>query len=245
MELATDAEGNYDLDGLRPGSYRLSAGGTTFFNQGGENAFGRVTRGGLRVEKDAWLSDIDLRLPTPGRLNVTVRDVAGEAVRNASVFVRDGEGRLSEAISFTMTDAMGQVELGGIAPGEYTVSARAEGLASHEEVPVRVTEGGVTEASLHLDQGTVLWLRFRDADGEQVKAQVSVRDNDGNEVSSMLSMSDIQVLYMEGAFSPTEHRLGPLPPGKYEVTATANGKTATKNVRLKGEPEKRIIVRIR
>ena len=61
----------------------------------------------------------------------------------------------------------------------------------------------------------------------------------------MFGVTDMQALYMEGEFSPHEHRLGPLPPGRYTVSAVIDGVHVEKKVRLKGEAEKRLAIRAR
>ncbi len=65
-------------------------------------------------------------------------------------------------------------------------------------------------------------------------------------MTGLLGLADIQQLYSEGAFSSTEHRIGPVPPGKYKVRAwTDDGKSAKKNVLVRaGEKEKRFTLRL-
>jgi hypothetical protein len=59
----------------------------------------------------------------------------------------------------------------------------------------------------------------------------------------MTGMSDLPALYMEGRFSPHEHRLGSLPPTRFTVVAVIDGKRVTKKVRLHGEAQKRTALR--
>ena len=75
--------------------------------------------------------------------------------------------------------------------------------------------------------------------------KVSVTDWQGREMTGLFGMQDMQALLMEGAFSPTQMRLGPLPPGKYRVTATVDGRSMAKPVRLRGEPAKSLTLRVR
>ena len=60
-----------------------------------------------------------------------------------------------------------------------------------------------------------------------------------------MGVADILYLYGKGGFSPTEHRLGPLPLGRYVVHAKAQGRRASKPVVLRGEQERKLIVRLR
>ena len=114
-----------------------------------------------------------------------------------------------------------------------------------ESAPIRVTEGGAAKVRVALDQGTILWIKIKNADGDDAAASIRVVNDEGREMQGMFGMPDFQALYLEGAFSPTEHRLGPLPPGKYKVHAESGGVSASKSVRLRGEAEKMVTVRLR
>lgn len=244
-EITTRADGAFDIRALRPGTYRLSAGGASPFSGAAQVPYGRTTTGDLVLGEDEWMEGVTLRLPRPGQLDVLVLDAAGRPVPGASVFVRDAGGRMLEPFSMVVTDGAGRCAYGGVAPGEVTVSARGGLLTCEESEPVEVPEGGSTSVTLRLDGGTILWVVLRDAAGKPTTAAVSVKDEAGREMTGTLGMSDLQALYMDGQFSPNEHRLGPLAPGRYEVTAVISGKVVSKKVRLRGEAEKRLGLRAR
>ncbi|MCP3914518.1 MAG: carboxypeptidase regulatory-like domain-containing protein [bacterium] len=244
-EISADAKGRYEVEGLRPGTYRLSAGGALMYNLGATADYGRVTRSDLRVGENEWLQDIDLVLPKPGTIEINVKDTEGKPVDKATIYVRDGDGRMLEPFSVIQTDGAGNCTYGGVAPGRYTVTARTVGHASVESATITVPDGGEGKVSLTVEPSTILWIKVKDGSGEAVRAQLQIVDDEGRDVGGMFGMQDLQVLYLEGAFSPTEHRLGPLPPGKYKVFAEANGKRASKTVRLRGDAEKMMTIRIR
>ena len=51
---------------------------------------------------------------------------------------------------------------------------------------------------------------------------------------------------MSEGVSTLVHRVGPLAPGKYVVTAThADGRSASKSVRLRGQDERKLRVRLK
>jgi protocatechuate 3,4-dioxygenase beta subunit len=239
-EINTKADGTFDIPGLRPGTYRLSAGGASPFGAVADARLGRVTTGALSVGEDEWVDDVVLRLALPGTLVVHLVDTAGAPVPGATVFVRDANGRMLEPLSTLATDGGGLCNYSAVAPGDYTVTARNGLLSAPESAPVHVTEGGKARVELVADLGAILWLRFYDDAGEPLRATISVVDDEDREVSGMYGMQDLQVLYMEGEFSPVEHRLGPLPLGKYRVTARAGALVAEKTVRITDPGEKRM-----
>lgn len=244
-EITSGADGGFDVKGLRPGTYRLSVGGASPWSGSLQTPYGRVTTGDLVLSKDQWLRDLELRLPRPGTIEVKVVDSAGRPLSQATVFVRDEGGRMLEPFSMILSDGTGRCQYTGVAPGEFTVSARLGLLTCQESDPVRVPRGGTGHVTLRLEEGTVLLIRLKDAAGDPTAASVSVLDADGREMGGTLGMQDLQTLYLEGTFSTTEHRLGPLPPGKYKLSAVNDGGSATKSVRLRGEPEKKVTLRLR
>lgn len=244
-ELVADAEGRFDVPGLRPGTYRLSAGGATLFGQG-SRTHGRVTLGGIELAEGQWRDDLELRLPVAGSLLVRVRGADGRPASGATVFVRDAQGRPLEPFSMIMTDAGGKAEVGGLAPGEVTVLARTATHASRESEPVRIREGERAEIELGLEAGTILWIQLEErGEGGPVRASVRVEDERGRDVAALFGFQDLQVLYVDGGFSPTEHRLGPLAPGRYVVHAEAGGQSAKKPVTLEGEEERKLVLRLK
>ncbi len=245
-DLQTDADGRYDIGGLRAGTYRVSAGGASLMGFGADPSTGRLTRGGVRLGEEQWLQDLDFHLEAPGTLLVMVRDANGSPSPGATVFVRDGEGRISEAMSFHQTDGTGTCEYSGLAPGSYSALARLGGDASSESVQVTVRAGESARLEVSLGAGAILWVRFKLDEGEEVPAHVQVTDSAGRDVTALLGMADIQSLYSKGGFSPSEYRVGPLAPGKYKVHAwTDDGKSAKKNVVVEaGETEQRFTLRL-
>jgi hypothetical protein len=112
---------------------------------------------------------------------------------------------------------------------------------------VRVAPGEKARAKLRLGEGVILWIQITGKEeGEDLRASVWVRDSEDRELTGMFSMEDLQNLYMKGGFSPTEHRIGPLPPGRYRVEATTeDGLADTKPVTLRaGDGERKLKLRL-
>ena len=83
-----------------------------------------------------------------------------------------------------------------------------------------------------------------DEEDENVRARIQVVDPEGRTVEGMISLEDMMSLAT--GFSSKEQRFGPLPPGKYKVTATADdGRSYTKPVTLKAGAERKLKIRLK
>jgi len=241
-EIPVAADGTYDIQGLRPGRYSIGAGGAPLFSMGDGARFGRVNRRGLKLDEEEWMRGVDFTLPAPGSIAVSCVDTAGNPVVAATLFVRGEDGRVLEPFSMNATDGSGKGLCDGLAEGTYSVIARVKGLANEEGATVRVRAGESAQASIVMTQSTVLLVKLKSREGEDLRANVSVVDEGGREVGQMISLQDI----MQGGFSYTEKRIGPLPPGKYRVHASdGEGRKASKPVTLRGDPERAVTLRLK
>jgi hypothetical protein len=246
-EIATDDQGRYAIEWVRPGSYTVAVGGSLFGGMfGGESAVGRQVRQGVEVREGQSLDGVDFRLREGVSINGVVRYASGQPVSGASVFVRDGSGRLLERFSLLTTDGNGHFTYKGAEPGTYTVSARMEGLASQESAPCTAKEDQPGHAEVVLEEGSMLKVSLEDREGNPIRAAVSVVDANGRQVNGMLSMQDLLEAFQHGTYTSTEHRVGPLPEGSYRVVAVADdGKHAEKPVTLSGSGERALKLRLR
>jgi hypothetical protein len=245
-EGVTDADGKFDVQMLRPGTYTLSVGGMTFGGiLGGDAAFGREMRGGIKLSEGEWMRDVDFRLKKPGVLEVTVVDASGAPVAEAAVFARDGNGRLVDGLSMISTDAQGKARYQGLGPGTYTILARKDLLASADSAHAKIDEGGKAEARVALQPGTILVVTCLGEESKPIRGSISVQDEAGRELGSMISLSEAMKMFNENGFSTLERRIGPLPQGKYTVRATGpDGKVVTKPVSLTGQAERKITIHL-
>jgi hypothetical protein len=239
-ETVTDADGKYEIPYLRPGRYLVAAGGARLggFLSGGGDTHGReVTT--VDVKESQWVRGLDFRLGSSGKIEGTVRDAGGALVSGASIFVRDEEGHLVELFSVAQTNASGGFEYPGLAPGDYTLTARTPSLTSAEGVPVRIRSGETSEVTVVVHAGTILVVTLVDRSGADVPARVSVLDSEGREMNGMLGMAEIMERY-SGGLGSTVQRVGPLPPGSYKVRAFAeDGRSTEKRITLEGRPERK------
>jgi hypothetical protein len=243
-ELVSGEGGAFEVLPLRPGIYRVSAGGAPMMGMGAGH-LGRVTLGGLVLGEDQTLDNVVLELPEPGALRLTVLAPDGTGTAGATVFVRDDTGRILEPFSMQTTGADGTVLLKALAPGEYTLLARTRDLCSAESAPLGVRVGEVTDLDLRLDIGTIVKVQLQSkTTREPVRGSVRLLDAAGRDYANLFGYQDLQDLYIKGRFSPTEHRFGPLPPGRYVVHGQAGEDSAKKPVTLKGG-ERRVVLRLK
>ncbi|MFT7670318.1 MAG: hypothetical protein ACI8X5_003026 [Planctomycetota bacterium] len=244
-ELATEEDGTYEILYLAPGKYVVSAGGATLGGMlGDDSAVGRVVLGNIEVGDGEVVTGVNFRLKKPYELGGSVIDGDQKPIAGAAVFVRDGEGRLLDKISFVTTDAGGKFQYGGLAEGSYTVSAKKGGLVSVASVPANVGEGANPKVQLVIDEGTVLIVSVTDKSGGEVNARLSVLNADGHEMVGAKSLADMMD-YGTG-FSSLEQRVGPLPQGKYRVRAELDdGRETHKNLSLSGRAERKVKLRIK
>jgi hypothetical protein len=245
-EGVTDADGKYDVQMLRPGTYTLSVGGMALGGIfGGDTSFGREVRGGLKISESEWMRDVNFRLKKPGVLEVTVVDASGAPVPEASVFARDASGRLVDGLSMVSTDAGGKARYQGLGPGTYTILARKDLLASVDSGHAKIDEGGHAEARVALQPGTILVVTCLGQESKPIRGTISVLDEEGREVGAMISLAEAMKMFNENGFSTLERRIGPLPQGKYTVRATGpDGKLVTKPVSLTGQAERKITIHL-
>jgi len=209
----------------------------------GHPEYSTAVLAGLQLEDGAALDGIELRLCAPGTIRGMVRSAEGEPVVDASVFVRNEAGAVLNPMSMCITDGKGAFRFESAAPGRYTLSARGGGGASRESAPLSVAEGTEVEVELVLEPGTLLVVSVEDAKGNSLRAHLRVWDEAGRDVAGLSESDAKEKLLLEG-FSASEHRVGPLVPGRYRVVATGvDGSSAEKSITLAGRDEQRLRIR--
>lgn len=246
IETKSDEDGAFSLSGLRPGRYTVAVGGMVGGGMFGSSArYGRQARE-VRLREDESVEGVDFRLTEAARARVRVLDAAGKPIAGAALFARDDTGQLLELFSVTSTDAKGVCEYGGLEPGRYSFSARKGGFASDETPLVRVQAEELTEVELVLQEGTYLWVKLLDNEGQGVQASISVLDQQGRQVGTMVALDEILEILGGQGFSMTERRIGPLPPGSYQVIATSrSGQEERRPVHLRRQAERRLTIHFR
>jgi hypothetical protein len=241
----SDQDGRFELDLLEAGSYLVSAGGAPFgLPLGGGRTLGRQVRDDVVVRAGTWQEGVDFELRPACTLRGTVRDGNGAPVVDAVLFVRDAAGRPLERFGTVRSDALGRFEYGGLAAGSYTLSARAGDLASGDSAAVELRCAGDETVDLTVAPGTLLIVKIEVDDQFDVEARVQVLDGEGRDVGGLQGLTELMQA-TAARFTSDEYRIGPLPPGEYRVVATAtDGRQEQRSVRLSGQSERRLRLRI-
>ena len=241
----TSGDGAFVFERVHPGTYTVGTGGVANFFSPDSSRYGAVVIGGIELEEDATISDLEIRLGVSGKLTGTVRDASGATVAGASVFVRDSTGRVLSNISSCTTNGTGQFTYKGVPTGKIWAFVRSDELSSAEQGPIDIAENSETEVDFVVSPGCYLIVSLL-LDGEPVRARVKVLDQEGRQVNGLFSQADLEELVMTG-FSWKERRVGPLPPAKYTLIATApDGAETKKSVTVReGRGERRVKLRLK
>ena len=245
-EVSTDAQGAFEVSGLRAGSYQVAAGGGAVIGASA-SASARTVVGDFELTENGRIDGVEIRLSEPGALAVRVVDAAGVGGAGATVCLRDEAGRHTELFSMVVTDQSGVANCTGLAPGRYTVAARSTTDASEESTPIEVRSGEKTSTQVLMGPGATIIAILRSKGDAPIPAgSIQVLDSAGRDVTRRIGLTDMQSLYSEAAFSTTERRIGPVPPGRYKVLAsTADGRSAKRYVTIDEGGERRVSLVLR
>jgi len=236
----TDEAGRFAFDGMNAGTYRLEAGAQDWQKIPGVS--GKCVRGGVVLEADGRIENLELRLLPQCRVEGVVVGPDGRPGAGASVYARDELGNVLQRWPPTSADASGRFTMDGLLPGKVTFAARTRTLASAESAPVTVRAEETVKVQLEMRAGTRLRVLVRESDDRVVGAFTTIEDASGKDVTMMYAY---QLMDFFGEGGPGEGQvIGPVPPGRYRLTATNHDRTtASQEVSVSGEEE--VVVTIR
>lgn len=245
-EISTEEDGTYEIPFLAPGKYAIAAGGATLGGLlGDDSVAGRELQSGIMVGEGETVSGVDFRLKRPGVIHGLVLGADQQPVPDASVFLRDANGRVLDRISFITTDGAGKFTYGGVAEGEYRFSAKKGESVSPLSDLIKIKAGGEASGQVVLEEGTTLVVTVIDKAGDEVDATLSVKDQDGHEMAGLRSLNEMMAMF-SGTYSTMEQPVGPLPLGKYRVVATLkDGRAAYKNITVSGRATRKVKLRVK
>ncbi|MCF6137924.1 carboxypeptidase regulatory-like domain-containing protein [Pseudalkalibacillus berkeleyi] len=138
-QTTTNASGEYVVDDLAPGDYKLRVSKELFMTE--------VLGFNLSAGETETLN-VELK-PNPGTLTGKVTDSeTGDPLPNTTVQVTNGNG---VTVGTTITDASGDYTFTRLAPGSYTVTFIAEGYGS-KNIGTKIEPNQTTTLNVALDQ---------------------------------------------------------------------------------------------
>jgi protocatechuate 3,4-dioxygenase beta subunit len=234
----TKADGAFDFDGLSPGTYQITVNDMAAL-RGGISKHGLAHVDDLRLEDGGSIQGLEIRLKEAAFIEGLVRTSSGAPAIGAHISVRDERGQMQSNWWRAASDGAGHFRVDGLAPGTWSVSAQLDREVSDESEPVHLESGSTATVDLDLRIGTMLRVVVEDADGKVVGAALSVRDAHGLEHASAFYVPQ------SSEASSAGRSIGPLAPGKYEVTATNHdGVHASESVSLNGQSEQAVRLRL-
>ncbi|MFN0008972.1 MAG: carboxypeptidase regulatory-like domain-containing protein [Planctomycetota bacterium] len=237
----TDEGGRFAFDGMNAGTYRLEAGAQEWQKVPGVS--GKSVRGGIALEADGRIENVELRLQPQCRVEGVVVGPDGRPAAGATVYARDELGNVLQRWPPTSADASGRFTMEGILPGKVTFAARTKSLSSAESAPVTARAEETAKVQLELRSGTRLRVIVRGSDDRVVGAFTTIEDASGRDVTVMYAYQSLD--FFGEAREGEGQLIGPVPPGRYRLTATNHDRvTASQEVSVSGEPEVAVTIRL-
>jgi len=224
--VGVEEDGTFLIETLHPGLYALTA-------TAGDLAL--TTVHDIEVREGRATEGVELSLSASGRLSGSVVDANGDPAGHATVLVRDGAGRPLYRLD-TVTDEWGRFSMRNLPVGDVLVSARTREQISVEK-PARVSAAEEATVELGLAPGAILRIALVDEEGVALRGSIRVESEAGCEYTQSASRDELERLLMEG-LSPGGRCVGPVPVGRYRVSARAgDGRSASATLTL--EPGER------
>ncbi|MEM7351632.1 MAG: carboxypeptidase-like regulatory domain-containing protein [Acidobacteriota bacterium] len=213
-QVLTDYLGRFELEDLRPGSYRLTVSSARE----------------LLVHNE----DLDLRSDRDVVVEIATASVSGSVtadgapLADALVALRQIQGEEASSLFTVGTDTEGAFTLARLSGGRYRVTVRKDGYAMAEDL--LDISAGTERSDLHYDLSSTegLDLVVRLASGEvPLYASVAITDGGGRTV-----LAESRNLEADGSV-----RFPTVPPGRWDVLVSAPGAATRRlSAELPGEP---------
>lgn len=229
----TDENGYYEISGVTPGEYHITAEQGWWGRRNRENSLGSV---GKEKSDSFTLSMNDnyqvetLSLPAASAIKVTISTADGEGYERGfqiqAVEINTKEKQESWGWS-------GEGRMEGLQPGTYDITIQPRNkYATYTISGVNVIEGQTIELEAILEAGSRLQARVLDSGSQNVQAKLRVFDSGGKRVDSDGGGRFWSSL--ENGTTP----LGSYKAGTYRIEAEYDGRKQSKTVTLRdGENE--------
>ena len=230
--IHTGEDGAFAFEGLQSGTWSVAAEGAR-------------PRHGILLAADGSVEDLRLVRGETGAVRGRVLGPDGAPAAGVAVFARDAHGRWIDSFApVASRPGTGEFEWRQLPPGDYTFVARHRTSASAESGPVRVTADAETSVELSLAPGAMLRVSLVDSEGGPVPASFRVFDAEGRSFETLQSPYDLELFLRDGHRSNGRH-VGPLPPARYTVEArAADGRVASRKVKVAGGDDEELVLRV-
>jgi len=244
-QLFVDDDGRFAFEELPPGTYRIRAGGYEWFDPEWEELGWGMVVDTVEVQGDAPTEDVVLRMRPEGRLDGRVVSPSGEPVVGALLEIWAHDRLPMRFLDFE-SDTDGTFVTDMLPSGDQLfVSAFSGQLVSPAPVPFQLKVDEPVELDLELVPGGYVEVALVDTAGNPVPGWMRLKDAQGfvYEDLDRFWMIDIDLFSPEAGMprDKSEHRLGPLPPGRFTVEARSTaGTTASKEVEVRAGETTRV-----
>ena len=253
--VRTNEQGRYEVTGLPPGRYTLTASKAGYLSLGyGQRRSGET---GRPVELGATpLENIDMALPRGAVIVARVTDGFGDPLRGVSVrayqyrFV-NGERRLQQTVGGSgLTDDRGEQRIFGVQPGEYVVAATPALSQTSVRGDAETYHPGTTRAAealpVSVDIGEEKHVTFAMATVKRARLSGVIVGSSGGALQN--PSASLQMTYL-GSGSSRLIPLAPdgsfneenLPPGEYFIEVRSP-EWAMQRVQLFGEDITNLVI---
>ncbi|HEX6810326.1 MAG TPA: carboxypeptidase-like regulatory domain-containing protein [Planctomycetota bacterium] len=253
-QARTNADGEFRLRSVAPGTYRITAGsrvgrgrrfgpgdGGNSNNNGNDNqqAHGEAILEGVAVDGVTDVQGLVITVPLAGRITGIVVDGSGNPVASAEIGFVETSNKRSRPRGNPLLDLLstsrairsgsdGRFEIKGLTPGIYDLRVEGDALQAGKVTDVKVGEDSATDVTLHMVRGATLRLRATNVAKERIPlAQLTLLDGQGKAVVSRISTLSVMRRLMGNKDDVEDsgwYEFGSVPPDTYTAIIAEAGK---------------------
>ncbi|HEU4417566.1 MAG TPA: carboxypeptidase-like regulatory domain-containing protein, partial [Planctomycetota bacterium] len=241
-QARTNADGEFRMRSVAPGTYRVTAGsrqGRGFMGPGrrggggdnSEQVHGEASLDAVVVDGVTNVEGLVITVPLAGRITGTVVDGSGNPVASAEIGYVATSNQQRRPRGNPLLDLLaaqprpirsgpdGRFQITGLTPGVYDLRVEGDALQAGKVTDVKVGEDMATEVTLHMVRGATLRVRATNVDKSRIPlGYLSLLDGQGKPVVSRISTLSV-VRRLMGNRNEVEdsgwYEFGSVPPDTY------------------------------